>query len=156
MKKQYITSTLLALALFTGCGDDEFSAQHNQGKNCLECHSFTGGGTVFKGLHIADYDEKNAAQNHKIRLLLSSGNTITYSKGNGYGNYKYSGDKNAIGNFTAQIIDSNGTVVNKSRPDSHNANRLACNRCHTQDGANGAPGRIVNFDVNQNLATSLQ
>ncbi len=155
MKKEILWGFALSLVL-SGCGDEGFSAKHNQGKNCLECHSFTGGGTVFTKIDAANYDETSASQTHKIRLLLSNGNTITYEKGNGYGNYKYSGDKSSIGNFTAQVIDTNGTVVNQSRTDSHSSSRLACNRCHTKDGANGAPGRIVNFDVNQNLATSLQ
>ncbi len=155
MKKELFLGFALAL-LFVGCGDDEFSARHNQGKNCLECHSFTGGGTIFKHLHTANYDEKDASSKHKIQLLLSSGNIITYDKGNGYGNFKYQGDKNTIGNFTAQIVDNNGTVVNQSRTDSHNSDRLACNRCHTQEGLHGAPGRIVIFDVNQNLATAIQ
>ncbi len=155
MKQQLYWGFALALFL-VGCGDDEFSAKHNQGKNCLECHSFTGGGTVFNKIDAANYDEKSASQTHKIRLLLSNGTTITYDKGNGYGNYKYRGNPADIGNFTAQVIDANGSVVNQSRADSHNNSRLACNRCHTQEGAHGAPGRVVTFDVNQNLATSLQ
>lgn len=155
MIKELILGFSLTLIMI-GCGDDEFNAQHNQGKNCLECHSFTSAGTVFTNLHAADYDEKSASRDYKIRLLLSNGNSIIYNKGNGYGNYKYSGDKNTISTFTAQVIDANGTVINQSRADSHNENRLACNRCHTQQGAHGAPGRIVTFDINQNLASTSQ
>ncbi len=148
MKYLNTTISLLLLALFTGCGDDEFSARHNQGKNCLECHSFTSGATIFSSLHAADYDETKAVRDVNIRLLLANGQTVTYSKGNGYGNYKYSGDRNALDAFTPQVIDANGTVLNQSmRP--HGSERLACNRCHTQEGVHGAPGRIVSYDLSK-------
>ena len=143
--KYLYTSAILLLTLFTGCGD-EFSARHNQGKNCLECHSFTSGATVFTSLHAADYDETKAVRSVNIRLLLANGQMVTYSKGNGYGNYKYSGDSSTLDTFTPQVIDANGTVLNQAmRP--HGSDRLACNRCHTQEGAHGAPGRIINFDA---------
>ncbi len=154
MKKIYITSTLLALALFTGCGDDEFSAQHNQGKNCLECHSFKSGATIFRAIDAKDYDEKATAQDFHIQLKLDNGQVIKFEKGNGLGNFKYSGDVSQINTFTPQVIDANGKVVNQSTENSHDRGRLACNRCHTQSGINGAPGRIVNFDYLHNILTT--
>ena len=144
MKHLYTLTTILFLALFTGCGD-EFSARHNQGKNCLECHSFTSGATIFTSLDAANYDETKAARGFNIRLLLGNGESVTYSKGNGYGNYKYSGTSSKLDTFTPQVIDANGTVVNQALH-LHDSGRLACNRCHTQEGAHGAPGRIINFD----------
>jgi len=156
-KKSIFLTIAIGALFFSGCGDDEFHAKHNQGKNCLECHSFKGGGTIFKSIDAKDYDEKMAARGYNIQLLLKDGTIIKYSKGNGYGNRKYSGNIDNIGNFTAQIVDQNGTVVNHSRENSHNIDRLACNRCHTKDGANGAPGRVVNFnfyDNNQNFGLS--
>jgi len=152
MKKQFILLSLVLLNFLVGCGEgDEFQAKHNQGKNCLECHNFTSGATIFKSLKAVNDDENNAAQGYSIQLLLDSGEIVKYTAGNGYGNVLYNGDSGAIDNFTSQVIDAQGKVVNQSVKNSHTVGRLACNRCHTQNGLNGAPGRIVNFNLNGNL-----
>ncbi len=155
MTKKYTLVLSIAAFLLGGCGESEFHAKHNQGRNCLECHGFKGGGTIFNDLHRPNLDYKNAADAYNIQLLLENGDIITFEKGNGYGNRKYSGDISAIDRFTPQIVDKNGTVVNQSRPNSHDSSRFACNRCHTQEGANGAPGRIVNFDYYGTLGDQL-
>ncbi len=147
---------LALIPLFIGCGEgDESSARHNQGRNCLSCHSFTSGATVFQSIDAMNDDETEAAQGYMIQLLLDSGEIIMYANGNGYGNVLYNGDQGVINDFTAQIIDSQGVVVNQSSVNSHHVGRLACNSCHTQEGLNGAPGRIVNFDVNNNLSSQI-
>ena len=143
--KTILLTSLIAMTFLAGCGDEEFSAKHNQGRNCLECHGFTSGATIFSTANAANYDETKAAREYNIQLLLPSGETIRYSKGNGYGNFKYSGDKTALESFRPQVIDANGTVVNQAL-NMHSVDRLACNRCHTQAGSNGAPGRITNYD----------
>lgn len=156
MKIKQLILGFCTLPLLISCGigeGDEFQARHNQGKNCLECHAFTSGGTIFKNLNAANYAETEAADAYNIQLRLESGKILHYHKGNGYGNRLYNGDEGAINSFTPQIVDAQGNVVNQSRQNSHNVGRLACNRCHTQNGLNGAPGRIVNYDVNHNLAT---
>ena len=117
----------------------------------MECHGFTSGGTIFKNLNAADYDETQAADTYGIQLKLETAEILHYSKGNGYGNRLYNGDAGAINSFTPQIIDAQGNVINQSIQNSHDVGRLACNRCHTQNGLNGTPGRIVNYDVNHNL-----
>jgi hypothetical protein len=159
MKNKYLLLGLglLLLPFIVGCGEgDEFQAQHNQGKNCLECHGFTSGATIYKSINGANYDANNAAQGYTLQLMLESGKILKYSNGNGYGNRLYNGDQGAINNFTPQVIDANGTVVNQSANNSHNVGRLACNRCHTQDGLNGAPGRIVNYDYFHTLSKAIQ
>lgn len=151
MKKVYILSAILAIGILSGCGDSEFSAQHNQGKNCLECHSFKSGATIFKKADAKNYDEKAVAQGYSVQLKLDNGEIIKFDKGNGLGNFKYSGDTSKIDRFTPQIVDKDGNVVNQSSQNSHDITRLACNSCHTQEGLNGAPGRIVNFDLLHNI-----
>jgi len=148
IKKLCLLSITL-LPFLTGCGigeGNEFQAQHNQGKNCLACHSFTSGATIYKSIHGANYDANDVADKYSIQLTLDTGEVLHYKKGNGYGNRLYNGDAGAINDFTPQVIDSKGNIVNQSSKNSHNVGRLACNRCHTKDGLSGAPGRIVNYD----------
>jgi len=154
---KYIFGFAVIAVMFGGCGDDEFHKRHNQGINCLECHGFKGGGTIFTNLRAANYDEKSAADGFNIQLLLDSGEVIQFSKGNGLGNRKYSGDTSKIVKFTPQIVDKkSGKVVNQSIKNSHDASRLACNRCHTTGGINGAPGRVVNYDYYNTLSDTLE
>ena len=155
MKAQKRLFILMPLFFLIGCGEgDEFQAQHNQGKNCLECHNFTSGATIYKSISGVDYDEHNAAQGYSLQLLLESGKILQYTKGNGYGNKLYNGDQGAIDNFTPQVLNAQGQIVNQSSQNSHTVGRLSCNRCHTQEGLNGAPGRIVNFDYFGNLSSA--
>ncbi len=151
MKIAYYTTILATLALLTGCElgeEDEFSAKHNQGKNCLNCHSFTSGVTLYTKLHGANYAVSDVARSYSIQLKLETGKILKYKKGNGYGNWLYKGDQGAIDDFIPQVVDSSGNVVNQSKYP-HSVGRLACNRCHTQEGQSGAPGRVVNYELNQ-------
>jgi len=148
-----IFSVVGMLFLLIGCGD-EFHAKHNQGKNCLECHSFSSGVTIFKSIHAVDYDENDAARGYNIQLDMTSGEKITYQSGNGYGNV-LSHSRDIVGTFTAQVVDDKGTVLNQSHQDTHDESRLACNRCHTQEGKHGAPGRVVIFDYFNTLVTDI-
>ncbi|MFK5976080.1 MAG: hypothetical protein QM493_06195 [Sulfurovum sp.] len=162
MKNRYLLVALAVIPLFVGCGEDEGNdIVHNQGRDCLSCHSsgehsFISGVTIYKSIDGADYDSNDVHDDYNVRLLLDNGDVITYSKGNGLGNKKYSGDQGAIDNFTAQVIDSSGTVVNSSRTNSHSVGRLACNSCHTSTGLNNAPGRVVGYNYNnKTLASKL-
>ena len=156
MRHIYFLLALLLLPFFSGCGEgDEFQAKHNQGKDCLACHSFTSGATVFKNLNAVNYNQNDAAQGYGLQLLLESGKIVKFTKGNGYGNLLYNGDSGEINSFTSQVTDSKGNIINQSIKNSHDVGRLACNTCHTQSGLNGAPGRIVNFDYAASLLTDI-
>ncbi|PTB83654.1 hypothetical protein C9926_01790 [Sulfurovum lithotrophicum] len=123
-----------------GSGDsDESGGSHNEGRNCLACHSFTSAGTVFTSLNAAD--NTPGAAGYRIQLNGS----IVYSIGRGTGNSLTSSFP--AGNFTAQVIDPNGNVVNSSADMSHDASRRACNTCHSSTGNSGAPGRITSMRV---------
>ena len=140
---------------------------HYQGVSCAECHSiggtasrsdefedsedsegsenaFTSGGTIFTVLNASN-GTQNIANNYSLRLVLAqSGTEINYKTGRGSANVNATFSA-GVENYTAQVLDTHGVVVNSSTKDSHDASRFDCNSCHTVAGTNGAPGRIVSF-----------
>ena len=145
MKKIYILAGILLIPFFSACEDEGNSVVHNQGKNCLECHSFTSAATIYTDLRGKYNTNVGTANGFTVQLLLDNGSTIQYRQGNGHGNVLWKGDAGTLNDFTAQVLDTNGKVVNSSKKNSHNVGRLACNVCHSELGLNGAPGRIVSY-----------
>jgi len=128
--------------------DNENESDENENENENESESgenvFTSGATIFTVLDAPSNSALKAASNYTLRLVLESGTTEGYRIGRGTGNVN--GTFNAgITNYTAEVLDSRGNVVNASLPNSHDASRFDCNSCHTAIGTNGAPGRIVSF-----------
>ncbi len=119
---------------------------HNEGRDCLGCHSFASAGTVFNSLNAANNTPGAAG----YRIKLSTG--TVYGTARGTGNSRTSSFPS--GNFTAQVMDPNGNVVNSSADMSHNGSRRACNSCHTASGNNGAPGRITSRRLSSVTPTS--
>jgi len=146
---KHILMGLMATGLMSGCGgdsDDDIAGSHNQGKDCIACHSnFTVAGTIFTQLDASDGDDVAAAYNHTLKLALEEGTEITLIKGYGSGNAYTTVNSSAIGAFTAEVLDAEGKLVNSSATLSHDADMLNCNTCHSQNGENRAPGRIINF-----------
>jgi len=118
-----------------GKGSNDSGGLHNEGRNCLACHSFASAGTVFTSLHAANNTPGAAG----YRIKLSTG--VVYGSARGTGNSRTSSFPS--GKFTAQVMDPNGNIVNSSADMSHDASRRACNSCHSSTGNNGAPGRIT-------------
>jgi len=147
MKKVNFLLGIAIIPFIFACDDDGNSVVHHQGQNCLSCHSFTSAATIYNTLRGKYDTSEGIANGYMIQLLLDNHTTIKFRKGNGHGNVLWKGDGGSINDFTAQVIDTNGVVVNSSKLNSHNVGRLACNICHTELGLNGAPGRIVNFDT---------
>jgi len=155
MKRKLVLLPSLLLFLSFSCGgglgeglggEDDDGPVHFQGKSCGSCHDFSGG-TVFTNLYAPDNDAGSAASGYKVKLLFPDGTAYVSSYGRGTGNFII--PKGNLKNwFRAVVIDANGREVNSSMKNSysHNPNRFECNACHTQNGANGAPGRIVNYD----------
>lgn len=147
-------------------GTNTTVSRHNQGDDCLSCHSENAGGegaehplssgaTVFTKLNAANYDGTRYANAYTIRLVLADTNqTINYTKAMATGNSYSRLSTATLNNFTAQVLDPQGNVVNSSLTNSHNLTRLACNSCHSATGTNAAPGRIVSFDYYGTLSTS--
>lgn len=186
MKKYYLLSLIVATALFTGCGSNDNSSNsenedseykssqyegsdddsnyvsstnisyHNQGQNCLACHSFTSAGTVFTKLNAQNSDGTAYAGGHSIRLVLQYTNqVINYNPARGTANTYSQFNAGSVNSYTAQVVDAQGNVVNESIANSHDLTRLACNSCHTSTGASGAPGRIVSFDYYGTLSAPV-
>jgi len=126
-------------------GSEGSKTSHNEGRDCLECHSFASAGTVFNTLNAGN--NTPGAAGYKIKL--STG--IVYSSARGTGNSLSSSFPN--GNFTAQVMDPNGNIVNSSANMSHNGARRACNSCHTASGNSGAPGRITSKHLSSTTST---
>jgi len=138
-----------------GIEGDESSPTHNQGRDCLSCHSnFTSAATIFTKLNAQGSTTAHTASGYKLQLLLENNQTITYSSSNGIGNVVYVFNYLSHNNFTAQVIDSQGKVVNQSATNSHDVGRLACNSCHTASGLSDAPGRILNYDYTKSLTAN--
>ena len=172
MKTKYLLALTVVATLFSGCGttdatssdaenDSENTYLHNQGKSCASCHSiggsneeqFASGATIFTAIDAADLDTSKVSTTHTLRLVLENNASIVNYYANsegGSGNVQfYNGS--AINKFTAQVLDSNGNVVNTSATDSHDNTRLDCNSCHSASGANGAPGRIITSTNTTNI-----
>ena len=156
MNIKYIA--LLVVPFIIGCeGDDENSVTHNQGKECIACHSnFTSAGTIFSKLNASDNDSSNVNDSYKIRLTSNTGTKITFDSGRGRGNKKTTSSLINFDTFTAEVIDSSGKVVNSSMKNSHNSARFRCNTCHSATGSSGAPGRVVGYDYYNNLKAKIK
>ena len=148
MKKLYILTSILLIPFIVGCGDDDHKVVHHQGHDCLTCHSFSSAGTIYHTLRGKYDTNEDVAKDYTIQLLLDNGSTVKYKQGNGEGNVLWRGDTGDLNDFTAQVLDTQGKVVNSSKKNSHNVGRLACNICHSELGLNGAPGRIVSYQYN--------
>jgi hypothetical protein len=120
-------------------GDDGSSSMH-PGYACIDCHDQWGGpsfsiaGTVFPTAHEPD-DCYGGPSGIEIDITDATGRVIPLYA-NRAGNF-FSGTSIALP-YTAKVI-SGGSV----RAMSASQTTGDCNSCHTQDGANGAPGRIL-------------
>jgi len=134
---------------FESDDDNENEGDENEdGENI-----FTSGATVFAQIDSPDYDAKNAAYGYTLRLILQGGEIQGYNSGRGTGNFN--GTFNAgIDKYTAQVLDSQGNIVNTSATDSHDSSRFDCNSCHTAGGNSGAPGRIVAYSLTSSTTTT--
>jgi hypothetical protein len=129
----------------TWTGGDDGSPRMHPGRACITCHTSSGeddaprlliGGTVYPTGHEPnDCNGATAADAAVVEVTDAGGKVITLPV-------------NAAGNFlttspiafpirVAVVANGKRRSMNGSPP------RGDCNSCHTQDGANMAPGRIV-------------
>ena len=107
------------------------------GLDCKGCHSFTIAGTVYPTAHEPNNCDGTAAGGIKVIVTGADGAMITLTPSATSGNF-YS--NTAVKTpFTAKVTNSAGAV--RMMVASQSAGN--CNSCHTQDGANAAPGRIM-------------
>ncbi len=113
------------------------------GGACNSCHSkqsgeqppiFSIAGTVYPTAH--EYDKCDGVSGIQVVIMDANGNTqLTLTT-------------NSVGNFTSQATISKpyrAKVVANGKTREMTATQTSgdCNSCHTEQGANGAPGRIM-------------
>jgi hypothetical protein len=128
----------------TWLGGNEGSADMNPGMACVSCHASTGGeapiftiaGTVYPSFHEPD-GCYGAAGTSGVQVVITGadGKTLTLTP-SGAGNF-YSTAAVALP-FQAKVLYMGrvGTMLEAQSTGD-------CNSCHTQNGTNLAPGRIV-------------
>jgi hypothetical protein len=107
------------------------------GLNCAECHGGTLSidGTVYKTGHEPDGCDGVNATGLTVVITDSTNDKITLTP-NAVGNFYYLPSINPP--ITATVT-YNGKTTAMTTPQMV----TDCNSCHTEEGANGAPGRIV-------------
>jgi len=124
--------------MWTG-GNRESPLMHPGGE-CIECHTRRGGppfdiaGTVYAGFHqVLDCNGESGAS---VEITGADGQTFTLTS-NSAGNFYLPVGRGLQTPYTARVVVDGVERVMFS-PQTNGD----CNSCHTQDGANGAPGRI--------------
>ena len=126
--------------------EDKDSPLMNPGRSCIGCHVenndpgqapfYTVAGTVMQDLH--DGDDCAGAPGLTI-ILTDAAGTEWPMTGNSVGSFWLAPDSPVVMPYTARIVDGEGNERVKQVPVSEGD----CASCHTQDGANGAPGRLL-------------
>ena len=121
------------------------SASMEPGQTCISCHAGTGGeaptfviaGTLYPTGHEPDNcNGVNGNTGARVVISGNNGTSITLTP-NSAGNF-YSSTA-LPPPYKAKVVSSSGI----ERVMSSTASSGDCNSCHTQSGANGAPGRIT-------------
>jgi cytochrome c553 len=118
------------------------SPSMNPGRACFSCHgqggapTFTLAGTVYPTGHEPDLCY-GANGNNGVQVVITGadGQVVTLTPADS-GNFNYTG---------ALAFPFHAKVTYTGRERAMSAAQMSgdCNGCHTQTGANGAPGRIV-------------
>lgn len=116
------------------------------GRACIDCHSsgegpsFAIAGTAYPTGHEPDDCNSQPPSGAKVQVLDASKKVVAEAAVNSAGNFYIS--TRTLSRIPAggrvQIVSSAGTRVMSDTPKTGD-----CNSCHTQDGTNNAPGRIV-------------
>lgn len=113
------------------------------GGACIACHSegegpiYTIAGTVFPAMmELTDCNGVNGSGTFSVVITAADGTVLTLPV-NDVGNF-YTRSPVAMP-FHAKVVNSNGHELSMTDAQSTGD----CNSCHTQLGANGAPGRIM-------------
>ena len=123
---------------------NEGSASMNPGEACINCHKTTGGegptfsiaGTVYPTGHEPDLcNSKVGTSGAQVVIVGADGQTVTLTP-------------NSAGNFSLRTAvktpyQAKVTFQGRERLMLSAQTSGDCNSCHTQTGANGAPGRVT-------------
>jgi hypothetical protein len=122
------------------------SSSMEPGQACIGCHARSGGeaptfaiaGTLYPTGHEPDNcnGASGSTTGAKVVVTGSNGSSVSLTP-NGAGNFYSS--SSLPGPYKAKVVNAAGV----ERVMSGTASTGDCNSCHTQNGANGAPGRIT-------------
>ncbi|HTQ06616.1 MAG TPA: hypothetical protein VMI54_22305 [Polyangiaceae bacterium] len=138
--------TCTSMQYWTG-GNHESPDMHPGGA-CITCHTsggeeegprFTFAGTVFPSAHEPDDCNGLDGSTAMTEVVVTDANGSTFTMNvNSVGNFSYTAR-------TAPVMPYTAKVVSGSNERAMSAKQMTgdCNSCHTQDGANDAPGRIM-------------
>jgi hypothetical protein len=125
---------------------DKDSPLMNPGRSCVGCHAelndpvhaplYTVAGTVMADAHE---DEDCRGVPEMTVVLTDADGTEWNMTGNSAGNFWLDPDVVVAMPYTARVIDREGNERIKQSPVSEGD----CASCHTREGAEGAPGRIL-------------
>jgi len=114
----------------------------NPGRACLACHmtsngpALTIGGTVYPTAHEPDLcNGVDGSTGARVTIVGADGQTVTLTP-------EPSGNFN-IGTRVMFPYRAKVTYMGRERAMTETQTSGDCNGCHTQTGANGAPGRIL-------------
>lgn len=123
-------------------GDDEGSSNMKPGGACMACHAREGGkvftiaGTVYPTAHEPD-DCNGANGAAAMTIVVTDANgLIVNARVNGVGNF--SARAAIVPPFRVKVTDGA-----RERAMVGTLTAGDCNTCHTEQGVNGAPGRII-------------
>jgi len=127
----------------TWTGGNEGSANMNPGRACISCHAgedeaprFTIAGTLYPTGHEPNLcNGVNGTTGARVVIVDAANRTVTLTP-NSAGNFTYTGTISTP--YTAKV-----TYQGRERIMPVSQTSGDCNSCHTQTGANGAPGRIT-------------
>jgi hypothetical protein len=126
-------------------GGDRGSSVMHPGRACIQCHTQNFGprlqlaGTVFLTGHEPDDCNGGAVDGNDVVVEVTDANQQVFTMFvNGAGNFYQRGGATVVFPITAKVTYQ-GRVRTMTTP----AALGDCNSCHTQSGAQGAPGRIA-------------
>ncbi|CAN5754118.1 hypothetical protein BH11MYX3_BH11MYX3_38650 [soil metagenome] len=125
----------------------EKSPDMNPGLPCRACHlaekpsrAFFFMGTAYPTLHEQDRCFSRAPSGTRVEIIDANGAVALTMAVRAGGNFFSSNrDANLVLPFTARVISPSGAVSAMTTPQMTGD----CNGCHTEQGASGAPGRIL-------------
>ena len=126
-------------------GGDKGSELMHPGGACLTCHAinrdaprFSVAGTVYPTSH--EPDDCNGVNGSSLGVSVvitdANGKQLAPIPVNAAGNFHYEG--NIAAPFHVKVVSHGKENAMSASPENGQ-----CNSCHTQNGANGAPGRIL-------------
>ena len=122
-------------------GSDDVGAAMHPGGACISCHrgnegpTFTIAGTVFPTAH--EYDDCVSTAAGKGQVVITDSNGVDHAISVGVSGNFYSQQAISLP-YRAKVV-----VGGQERAMSSSQQSGDCNSCHTLNGANGAPGRIM-------------